>query len=509
MELYQENRALCAPQTVLDTVAEQLADVDMTLPDYCPDIEKILKCSLTPQIQSRTLSGGQLQVEGSCTVSVLYVDGEKKTIRCCEQSVNFTQHFTVRDVSESFVILTKTKPEYINCRALSPRRLSIHGAFSLYAKVIVPKTTRLYMPDDAHLEVRKEELLCACLDSLCQDQFTVSEEVSVADKSPVEAVLTSAVTACVTDIKAVTGKLMVSGEISLKLFYLTNVESGETAKMDYILPFSQVIDCVGAQENSRSVVDCEVLSYDIRLKNDVLSETPLIMLDTKICVTREGFASRSEQIITDAYSTDYAVALERENISVLSDVLPFREHFIEKTTVQIENCRLSGLQDIYADSVSAQIVSADSGLKAEGKLNLCIIARNEENFPVFIERSCDFSHLIPDTVDCNEVLFPGVCTGAISYRLADDSSIELRCELTVTGGAVRSETRRAVSNIITDQDKTLPDDGCALTLYFAEAGEELWDIAKSHHTQLGLLTAENELEDGAIDAPRMLLIPKI
>ena len=42
MEFNQENRSFCTPSAVLDTVAEQLADVDLTLPDYCPDIEKIL-----------------------------------------------------------------------------------------------------------------------------------------------------------------------------------------------------------------------------------------------------------------------------------------------------------------------------------------------------------------------------------------------------------------------------------------------------------------------------------
>ncbi len=130
MEFQQDNRAFCAPQTVLNTVAEQLADVDFTLPDYCPDIEKILKCTLSPQIRSKTLSGGLLQVDGTCTVSVLYVESAHKTIRCCEQSVEFSQSFTVRDAGESPLVLTKTKPEYINCRALSPRRLVMHGAFS-------------------------------------------------------------------------------------------------------------------------------------------------------------------------------------------------------------------------------------------------------------------------------------------------------------------------------------------------------------------------------------------
>ena len=41
MEIDQDNRTFRAPCTVLDTVAEQLADVDLTLPDYCPDIEKM------------------------------------------------------------------------------------------------------------------------------------------------------------------------------------------------------------------------------------------------------------------------------------------------------------------------------------------------------------------------------------------------------------------------------------------------------------------------------------
>ncbi len=240
MEFNSDSRSFCLPVTVLDTVAEQLADVDLTLPDYCPDIEKILKCTLVPQIQTKSLSGGQLQIEGSCSVSVLYVESEHKTIRCCEQSVNFSQSFSVRDTSDNFAVITKTKPEYINCRALSPRRLVIHGAFSLYVKVLTTQKTTLFTPADGSLELLTKKMDFADLTAFCQEQFTVSEEISVADKPRIEGILYSKVTAAVTDVKAVTGKLMVSGELNLKLFYLTDVESGETAKLDYILPFSRI-----------------------------------------------------------------------------------------------------------------------------------------------------------------------------------------------------------------------------------------------------------------------------
>ena len=76
MEFNQDNRSFCTTVAVLDTVAEQLADVDLTLPDYCPDIEKILKCTLIPKIQTRTLSGGQLQIDGNCVVNVLTVSNK-------------------------------------------------------------------------------------------------------------------------------------------------------------------------------------------------------------------------------------------------------------------------------------------------------------------------------------------------------------------------------------------------------------------------------------------------
>ena len=35
-------------ETILDTSAEQPIDLDFSLPDYCPDIQKILKCQILP-----------------------------------------------------------------------------------------------------------------------------------------------------------------------------------------------------------------------------------------------------------------------------------------------------------------------------------------------------------------------------------------------------------------------------------------------------------------------------
>lgn len=508
MELNSDSRSFRLPVTVLDTVAEQLADADITLPDYCPDIEKILKCSLVPKIQSKSVSGGQLRVDGCCLINVLYVESVNKTIRCCEHSVDFSQSFSVRDISENHAVLTKTKPEYINCRALSPRKLVIHGAFSLYVTVLSPQKTTLFTPADGSLELLTEDKSIADLTAFCQEQFNVSEEISVSDKPRIDCVLYSSVTPSVTDIKAVAGKLMISGELNLRLFYLTDVESGETAKLDYILPFSRIVDCEGIDENTRNIIDCSVLSCDIRLKNDMLSDKPAVAFDCKLCLTAEGYQIGDKEIITDAYSTEFNTVPQFENLKSVGEINEVSESYIEKLTASLDDGKISKILDIYPDSVTLDLKPGDGGVNVSGKINICVIALDGDNFPIFIERSYDYSHTPESSSGCNYMIFPCAKVAGISFRLSDDSTAEIRCELKITGGAVKNEVTKAVSGVEVLEDKPIAGDNCALTLYYASQGENLWEIAKAHNTGLKPLLDENSLTDITLDSAQMLLIPK-
>lgn len=509
MEFNQENRSFCTPVTVLDTVAEQLADVDLTLPDYCPDIEKILKCTLTPKIQNKSLSGGQLQVDGYCVVNVLYVESINKTIRCCEQSVNFSQSFTVKDTGDNPIVMTKTKSEYINCRALSPRRLVMHGAFSLYVKVVSTNCVDIYTNDNPDLETLKYDVKCADLKSLCQENFSISEELSVADKPAIESILHSEVSVSLTDCKAVTGKLMLNGEINLKLLYLTDVQTGETGKIDYLLPFNQIIDCKGIDENTLNCVSCEVMSYDTRLKNDMLSEKPAVVLDVKLCVTEEGYVINDESVITDAYSVNYMSEPEFSRLSICEEVVPLNETHMEKSQIKVDDGKISKVIDISAESVTAEATNMNGELKVQGKINICMLAMNEENMPVFVERSCEYEHTPASAVDCSSINNVNARAASISYRLADDNTVDIRCEIRIAGSAEKHTTLTVVSDTEIFEDKPIISDGCALMLYFAEKGERLWNIAKSHNTRLDMLINENSAEGQSLDSSQMLLIPRI
>ena len=87
--------------------------------------------------------------------------------------------------------------------------------------------------------------------------------------------------------------------------------------------------------------------------------------------------------------------------------------------------------------------------------------------------------------------------------------IEIRGELKICGAAIFENRINVVKNVNVFEDKPIPPENFALTLYFANKGEKLWDIAKSHNTRLGLLLSENPEENQVLEAPKMLLIPRI
>ena len=99
MEL-ENNIKISGRDTLMSQAIEEPVDIDVTLPDYCPDIEKILKCTLVPQIFSRNISGGVLEIEGASIVKVMYVDSVRKTLRTSQQVVQFSRAINIKDFPE-------------------------------------------------------------------------------------------------------------------------------------------------------------------------------------------------------------------------------------------------------------------------------------------------------------------------------------------------------------------------------------------------------------------------
>lgn len=507
MEYNLEKKSLQTADILLDTVSEQVVDLDLVLPDYCPDIERILKCTLTPQIYNRNLSGGQLQIEGGAKVCILYCDSIKKNVRSCEQTVPFSAEFSVKSSQEQQIILNDIKTEYVNCRALSPRKLVIHGAFSLYTKVLTKGVCELFnYESDNELQVKTQKVNAARVTGFCQEMFSVTEDIQIVNKPPVDAVLCSTLNAALTQIKTVQNKLMIKGELNLKMLYLSDVDEGNIEQITYLIPFNQIIDCEGINEDTINNATVNVLSYEIRVKSEALSENPVVSLDSRLCFSEIGYECGEETVITDAYSVSCGTDIDLASVSVIKNVSVMSESFMNKAALSLEDMNISKLVDIYSEYCTVTPTLSESMLRINGKMNLCVVALDGDNMPIYFERSTEFEQSFALSSEFNAIEQVKVQSVSISYRLSQENSIEVRCEMKAEGVLQNRESRKIVCGISTDENRPVERDDCALTLYYAQPGENLWEIAKKYSTYYNMLTRENELEDENLAESRMLLI---
>ena len=79
MEYNFSKHSISYPNNFLDTVNEQIVDVDVNLPDYCPDIEKILK-SGKHVMTTMDICGAMSLKTNFKNVITIYIKREKKAL---------------------------------------------------------------------------------------------------------------------------------------------------------------------------------------------------------------------------------------------------------------------------------------------------------------------------------------------------------------------------------------------------------------------------------------------
>ncbi len=509
MEYNFSKHSVSYPSRFLDTVNEQIVDVDVTLPDYCPDIEKILKCTLVPKIYTRSISGGQLTVDGESVVQILYCDSIKNHIRSFCQTVPFTATFGLKSTPEQYVILCDTKCEYINCRALSPRKLVVHGAFSLCAKVLSKGVNDFYCFDtDCDLKTKEKELIVSDLTCMCQEQFSLTEDITISSKPPVQSLLTYDVTSNITELKCIHNKIMLNAELTLKLMYLSDLDSGAVEHISYAFPVNRIFDCEGMSDDVVAVPMLEVMSSDLHIRNDNLNDGSMLALDTKLCFSSLGFFKKYLKVVDDVYSIKYLTEHKRSSVCCETNHSFENLTHIIKSQVFLESMKISKVIDIYSQGVSMTPVVSENELTLSGKVNLCMLISDDDNKPVYVERSVEIEFKPQFDRIFDKAQLCGAKVNSISYRLVDECTLELRIEIKADVLLSDVLCENPVVSVVSLEDKPIDNSDCSLVLYFADSGENTWDIAKMYATDENQLIEENSLNDSYIHSPQMLLVPK-
>ena len=509
MECKAAGESVFAREVLFEGNCEQAVDTELTLPDYCPDIGKLLKCRLTPMITSREVNFDSLVVEGSAKLSVIYLDDRDKKIRCCDRDLPFRASIPYDDTTENVTLLADARVDYVNCRAVSQRRLDIHGAFTIHMTAVCRRENELISDAQGDgLRIRRESREVSDLLCCTTAGFDISEAVELSEgKAPISSIIRSGVVLCPEEIQTMSGKLVVKGEALFTMVYCTE-QDADPERLEYVIPFSQFFDIPGIDENCQPDVTlrCDMLEVSPRTDSD--GEYRRVDVDIRGSAVIRIYRDSTACWINDVYSVSYEVNCVRKQIRMEKFCGNVFDTTIQKQSIDTGDIRIESVCDVWATVTDSRAAFRDGKITVTGSMAVCMILRDPSRGVGYTEKNVRFEHGLSRGAEGN-ALRPEcrVSVRTCGYTVTGENKLELQAELCVSCALYEDITAREISSLELDENRPKSKENRpAAVLCFAEEGEDLWDIAREYNSSVESIKADNGIDSDTVEESRLLIV---
>lgn len=509
MDLELKKSCLDAYEAAGSITLTQEETAETIVPDYCPDIARIVKTDGTVYLHSRELRDGKAEVSGTLRVNVLYTPDGEKGLR----TLGFTIPFTAESERGSFPqgrhLTAETEVASLETRMLNPRK--VFTRCKLVTRLTAFEKTQIAFCSDAEAEAplcvekRQASLHSVFMTHILEKDFTFTDDLTLSPgREGAAELLSSRIRSSITDIKTVGNKLILKGAFPVNVLYRS--VDGTCASSDAELPFSQIMEMEDAAEDASADIQMQITGADLQISGDD-PEGRQFAVTLYLHATAFLYQEREVTILEDLYSTSYHTSYDAAPLILTS----FRESMTRRQTVR-EVLEIG----VVADSILS--LTADCGAVSVGREGAASVLRtmvtiralylDEGGAALVAERGMEVSCHLDLPEDCH-VSAKGICPEELQGSIGE-RGIEVRFPVEFCIRAESKVKRVCISAAKLDTD-TPKDTASApsLVLRCMHKQESAWDLAKKYHTTIADILAANQLETEA-DLPRdtLLLIPK-
>lgn len=510
MDLKINRETLNIAESVYDGIQEQSVELDYILPDYCPDIFKLVKCSITPSIASWSINGDTLSYELLADIRILYCPENSSSLQCINQKMTFNKTLQLQTSAERPVVSLTAKTDHINCRAANQRRIDMRGAVSVKIRITGERHQEIVCDIfGMNSQMKKCPIEFAAKKLTAFKTLSASEDIVLGESNhPVISVIRVSAAADINDKKIIANKLVIKGEASVRVLY--SCESG-LESMRFPVAFSQIADMDGLDDSFQCTAKVEVVSCDVTPAADSSGEMRVLKCELRINLNCCGVKNLLAEAVTDVYSTVYPCEYASSAIKVQKAPIEISEIVQEKLDLENDGGTFDCVYDAWCvpKNINTAIVPEEQCIKVSGMLEYCVMVKNENGMPTVMEKSEAFEHIIPVS-GISEGSSSDIDVSAVdcSYTIASSNSVSLKADLKIWGTVCLTTSLEAITEVSFDDSvKKVRDGDYALKLYYGVEGEDIWEIAKRCSTSVRAIMEENNLESEKLSDSAMLLIP--
>lgn len=497
-----------APQTLT-----LLVEGDVIVPDVKPDMKEVLLTEAGAVITGREHSDGKLLVTGTSNVKILYMPEGAQQPKCIETRFDFKDSFELYE-EENLSAAVSAHTEHVEFSLINSRKLHVKVVVSLTAKSYIGRDIS-YLTDAAEgapLMVRKRLMSAYRTLADTSREVLISESLELPGAKPdIEEMVKLEVHARKDECKVMSGKILLKGAVAVHALYLGTDEEAGIERMEYELPFSEMVDVEGLEDDCLCHVRYRVKDVYYSVKEDVNGDPRLIALD--VVLATEILAGKTEEfeVVDDCYSTEGVADISRERIRLdellgegtsyenIKEIIPVSEAMLPVNVVYTLTCK----------PLIKELQIGGEQLTVKGRLVTFVLygsGGGEQSMYSLVHES-DFEHVIPvdgltDTAlcECN------VSDSAVSFSINAAGEIELRTMLEFYMRAVR----RAEPELMTGcelREAEAEKPAGSLVIYFAQAEDTLWDVAKRYRIDREKIKLLNQISEERLSAGQKILIP--
>lgn len=507
MELIKDTINIC--NVSAKGMTQAMADGDVIVPDIKPDILKPIQVDSDACITDKYIENGRLIICGRVDYKILYVpDSENEKIKSILTSMEFRQAVDSGNADGDATIFTKPTVEKVEFNMVNSRKMRlraiIHIEYEICKIGIVEICTDV---ENDEIEKRCNDITFENTTDISEHCFTVKETTEIpSGTASVGEVLKADVKIFDTEYKAVSGKVIVKGSVGACILY--NDDEGEIKFVETELPFTEVLDADGVSESSVCDVDYCVLSVMCGVEPDNDGDLRQLNIDVDICASLKCTEPYNGKILDDCFVPYMDTVCEKDEFTLtITKERPSTQNTIREIIPIPQNA--PSISGVYNVMTNAQITKSElqrNKVICEGKIEAYILYLTDstENPIYSLKKEIPFSYMIEcdnstDNLEC-EVK---VDVRYVSYSLNAGGEVELRCLISVECMLLE---KKKICNIC-DISVTEKGYNGGIVIYFAQAGENVWDIAKRYSVPVERLNAYNDLTEDKVRESVKLFIP--
>ena len=477
-------------------------ECSIILPDYFPDVMKILRYT-AKTVKSPVVSEGKNEtVSGNVNIEVNYVS-EEGELCSCSQLQPFSHSFECGGniaAAEADISVGE-----IGCRAVNKRRIDLHGSIEIILRTLCGEEKNFVSSVSGAGCVFKGEKTETVLPvGEFYKSFTIEEKGELGyGKPPFGRVLRSSAFAEVTECHVIQDKIVTKGEAKVEVLWQPEPDDESDEKGPFLSVFSFPLSRM-VEANGILLTDICDARYEADFPEISPSEDGVSLnIRLRTGIFARAYRKESAEYAAGMFSSEYETKEEKAKFSVIREAVPvsITETIFEKIDLPES---AEEVTDIWAEVSSPKIDS-------EGKIflntKLCMFACDGEGNHLYFEKIIEKK--IASPAEEKQPAFYNLCTGIknCEFSAGRDGKAEVSASVLIDGTVYIAMSTEGITACSVDTEHKIAKDSAAMILCYAEKGEHLWEIAKKYRVPMKKIMAENGISGEILAEKKMLVIP--